>query len=107
MKRIRLLLDKIPELLSSTPSIFIFIFLLVYLFGFGLIGLLIPALAPSASAQLIFGNYTNVISALGAALAAGAGAKHVKNIKELHDKHDRLQASLDDLHSKVDELNRK
>ena len=43
----------------------------------------------------------------GAALAAGSGARHTKRLRELHDKHDRLQASIDDLHAKVDELNKK
>lgn len=100
-------LGKIPELLSSTPSIFIFIFLFVYLFVFGVIGLFFKAIQPSSEVQLVFGNYTNVLSALGAALAAGAGAKHTKNLRDLHDKHDKLQASVDDLHVKLDEMNKK
>lgn len=100
-------LNKIPELLSSPVSVFIFIFLFIYLFIFGLIGLAVPALAPPANAQLIFGNYTNVLSALGAALAAGAGASHTKKLRELHDKHDKLQASVDELHTKLDQLNKK
>lgn len=104
MKTIKKWLDKIPEALSSTPSVFIFIFLFVYLFVFGLIGLVIKQIEPSANAQLILGNYTNVLSALGAALAAGAGSKHTKNLKELHKKHDAFQASLDELHAKIDEL---
>lgn len=107
MKNLRSALDKIPALLSSTPSIFIFIFLFVYLFIFGLAGLWVDAIKPSAEVQLIFGNYTNVLSALGAALAAGAGARHSKNLRELHDKHDKLQASLDDIHTKLDKLNKK
>src|ERR1700757_2778992 len=107
MTSIRALLDKIPALLSSTVSVFIFIFLFVYLFGFGLIGLVFAELKPSLDLQIIFGNYTNVLSALGAALAAGAGARHTKNLKDLHEKHDQLQASLDDLHTKIDAINRK
>ena len=63
--------------------IFIFIFLFVYLFIFGAIGLVWNAVEPSANVQLVFGNYTNVLSALGAALAAGAGSKHAKRLKEI------------------------
>lgn len=107
MDRKRPLLSKIPEALSSPISIAIFIFLFVYLFGFGLLGLFIPSFEPSANSQLVFGNYTNVLSALGAALAAGAGAKHTKNLRDLHDKHDKLQASVDELHKKLDQLNTK
>lgn len=100
-------LTKIPALLSSPVSIFIFIFLFIYLVIFGMIGLFIKQVQPSADMQLILGNYTNVLSALGAALAAGSGAKHTKNLRELHDKHDELQKSVDDLHAKIDKLNEK
>ncbi len=101
------LLGKIPAMLSHPISVFIFIFLFIYLFIFGLIGLTIHSLEPSANSQLIFGNYTNVLSALGASLAAGSGAKHVKSLNELHDKHDKLQASVDELHGKIDNLSNK
>lgn len=104
MDKLRTVLGKIPALLSSTPSVFIFIFLFVYLFLFGVAGLFFPGIKPSNDIQLVFGNYTNVLSALGAALAAGAGSAHAKNLKELHDKHDALQASVDDLHKKLDKL---
>lgn len=104
MASLRQLLAKIPALLSSLPSIFIFVFLFVYLFIFGVIGLFVPSLEPSSSTQLVFGNYTNVLSALGAALAAGAGTVHAKRLKELHDKHEELQTSLQALHDKVDKL---
>lgn len=104
MKSTRTILAKIPALLSSTPSVFIFIFLFVYLFLFGVVGLFLPAIKPSNDIQLVFGNYTNVLSALGAALAAGAGSAHAKNLRELHDKHDALQSSVDDLHKKLDKL---
>jgi hypothetical protein len=107
MKSIRKALDKIPALLSSTVSIFIFIFLFVYLFIFGLVGLSVQAVKPTADIQLIFGNYTNVLSALGAALAAGAGTRNAKNLRELHDKHAKLHASITDLHNKIDELSKK
>lgn len=107
MKHILAWLSKLPEIIASPVSIFIFIFLFVYLFIFGLIGLAIKPFAPSADAQLVFGNYTNVLSALGAALAAGAGARHTKSIKELHRKHDELQSSVTELHRKIDLLNKK
>lgn len=97
----------IPRALSSTPSILIFIFLLFYLVIFGIIGLFDKQLAPSTSSQLILGNYTNVVSALGAAIAAGASTRHVRQIKDLHDKHDALKQSLDELHKKVDQINDK
>lgn len=100
-------LNKIPALLSSMPSIFIFIFLFVYLVMFGLLGLAFPKLAPSNDLQLIFGNYTNVLSALGASLAAGAGAVHAKRLKDMHKKHLEIEASLKDLHSKIDSLAKK
>lgn len=106
MRRINSLLKKIPDALSSQVSVFIFIFLFVYLFLFGLLGLVIKSFEPSSSSQLIFGNYTNVLSALGASLAAGSGSKHSKALKQLHAKHDKLQASVDDLHAKIDKLSK-
>lgn len=104
MKELKKLLGKIPDALASTPSVFIFIFLFVYLFIFGVAGLFIRQIEPSADTQLILGNYTNVLSALGAALAAGAGSKHAKSLKDLHKKHDKFQMSLDELHHKIDSL---
>jgi hypothetical protein len=106
MERVRKILAKIPSALSSTPSIFIFIFLFVYLFGLGLVGLFVKSVEPSSNVQLVFGNYTNVLSALGAALAAGAGSVHAKHLKALRSSHDQLQASVDDLHRKIDKLNK-
>jgi hypothetical protein len=107
MNTLHQLLAKIPAALASTPSVFIFIFLFVYLFGFGLVGLFIQKLEPSANTQLVFGNYTNVLSALGAALAAGAGAKHTESFRKLHDKHDKIQTSLDDITARLDRLEKK
>ena len=106
MQTIHKFLTRIPALLSSQVSVFIFIFLFVYLFIFGLIGLAVKSLEPSANAQLVFGNYTNVLSALGAALAAGSGAKHTQSLKELHIRHDELQTTLQALHDKIDKLSR-
>lgn len=94
----------IPRMLSSTISIFIFIFLFVYLILFGLIGLFTTSIAPSSETQLILGNYTNVTSALGAAIAAGASTAVHASVKKLHTRHEKLQKSLDELHKKVDKL---
>jgi len=98
------LLDAIPKILSSTPAIFIFLFLFVYLVVFGIVGLFAKNLAPSSDMQLVLGNYTNVTSALGAAIAAGAATAVHSSVKKLHAKHDALKKSLDELHAKVDKL---
>ncbi|OJG19718.1 hypothetical protein RU97_GL001289 [Enterococcus canis] len=78
---------------------------------FAVLTMVIPALSawkPSADIQLILGNYTNVLSALGASLAAGSGLKVHKSLKSLHDKHDaayaELQATIEKLHEKIDRL---
>jgi hypothetical protein len=97
-------LAAIPQLLSSNASIFIFLFLFVYLVIFGLVGLFVKAIAPSSEAQLILGNYTNVTSALGAAIAAGASTAVHSSVKRLHSKHSDLEKSLNELHAKVDQL---
>ena len=100
-------LAAIPRLLSSNVSIFIFVFLFIYLVIFGLIGIFVKGLAPSSYAQLFLGNYTNVTSALGAAIAAGASTAVHSSVKKLHSRHDDLKKSLDELHAKVDKLSRK
>lgn len=66
-------LAAIPRLLGGRPWILFLLALLVYLVGFGALGLVIPAIEPTANAQLILGNLTNVVSALAAGIAA-AGA---------------------------------
>lgn len=107
MKKIRELLQAIPALLSSNVSIFIYIFLFFYLVIWALFAKLIPALqnmAPSSDSQLILGNYTNVLSALGASIAAGAGVQVHKTVKHLHTKHDELQKDLQKLHHKMDSI---
>lgn len=78
----------------------------MYLVIFGMLGLIFKQIEPSSSAQLILGNYTNVISALGASIAAGASTSTHIQTKKLHDKHDDLQQSIDDLHDKVDQINK-
>ena len=104
MKKI---LAKIPAILSSGPSIFIFLFLFFYLVLYALICLLIPSLshfAPSSDVQLIMGNYTNVVSALGASLASATGVVTNSSVRELHKKHDKLHHTIDELHAKIDRM---
>ena len=104
------LLTKIPAILASTPSIFIYLFLFFYLVIFALCCLVIPgmnSLAPSNDVQLIMGNYTNVLSALGASLAAGTGAAVHSTISKLHQKHDLLHETILELHQKIDRLEKK
>lgn len=100
-------LQAIPRLLSSNISIFIYLFLFCYLVLWALAAKVVPALtslAPSSDAQLILGNYTNVLSALGASIAAGAGTQAHKSLKSLHTKHNELQKSIQALHAKLDAL---
>lgn len=94
----------------------IYIFLFFYLFLFPIITMVIPALEgakPSDTTQLVLGNYTNVLSALGASLAAGSGAivhSKVKEMKVNHDhlkqSHDEMKESIAQLHDKLDELSK-
>jgi hypothetical protein len=104
------LLTKIPELLASEVSIFIFMFLFVYLVIFGIIGLFnaffAKNIAPNSQIQLVLGNYTNVVSALGAAIAAGASTATHSSLKKLHSRHDKIEKSLAELHEKVDNINK-
>ena len=104
-KFIRNFLAKIPIILSSGPSIFIYLLLFFYLVIYALACILIPQLAsyaPSNDVQLIMGNYTNVLSALGASLAAGTGTLAHSSIHKLHKKHDMLHTSIEELHKKID-----
>ena len=107
MKWFNKVLQKIPGLLSSKVSIAIYLFLFGYLVLYALICTLVPSLSahgPSATMQLIMGNYTNVLSALGASIAAGAGVAAHQSIKAMHTKHDALQKTMDALHEKLDRL---
>ena len=107
MEKKNSLLTKIPEILSSSASIFIYLFLFFYLVIFALLCLVIPGmdrLAPSNDVQLIMGNYTNVLSALGASLAAGTGVVTHSSIKKLNQKHDLLHQTIKELHAKIDKL---
>ena len=105
----------VPRALSSKLSIFIFIGLFIYLVGFGIIGLWLPALEPSATLQLILGNYTNVASATGASIAAGAGVtavattsvvlhhvrKNAQKYEELKKSHDEMRALVQEIHRTI------
>lgn len=111
MKREKRFLEQIPALLSSKVSVFIYIFLFFYLVVFAVLTMWIPLLKnlhPSASVQLILGNYTNVLSTLGASLAAGSGTLIHHSLSTLHKKHDNmhdeLQKTIADLHDKIDRL---
>jgi len=97
-------LQAIPGILASNISIFIFIFLFIYLVIFGLVGLFVDWLAPSAAAQLVLGNYTNVTSALGAAIAAGASTQHLSQVRKLHHSHEELKHLIEGLHHKIDKM---
>ncbi|MDN6900160.1 hypothetical protein DLJ48_04130 [Oenococcus sicerae] len=101
-------LDSIPAVLSSTASIMIFLFLFVYLFIFGLLGFIpgLKFLEPSNTTQLILGNYTNVLSALGAAIAAGVGSSVHKHVREHRKQTADLQTTVDRLEKKIDQLSK-
>ena len=100
-------LGKIPIWLSSKISIFIYIFLFFYLVVFAIFTIIIPDIShlqPSNTVQLLLGNYTNVLSALGASIAAGGGVVIHSHVKTLHQKHDKLQKSIDELHEKISKM---
>jgi Na+/H+ antiporter NhaC len=90
------LLKAVPRLLASAPAIVFLLLLFVYLVVIGLIGLFVPALEPSATIQLVLGNYTNVTSALGASIAAGAGLTAVHELRthrrKAHIFHEQMRA---------------
>lgn len=109
MKKIDKILSKIPNLLSSKISIFIYIFLFFYLVCIPAISVILPFLKnfiPSTSIQLILGNYTNVLSALGASIAAGAGIVTHQGIKKLNNSHEEFQKKLSELHEKIDAIDK-
>lgn len=100
-------LNKLPELISSKVSIFIYLFLFCYLVIFAFLCLIITPLkdfTPSDTMQLILGNYTNVLSALGASIAAGSGVAVHTKINNLHKRHNELQESLNKIHEKLDSM---
>lgn len=108
------IMDKIPDWLNSELSMFIYLFLFFYLIVLAMFAIFIPGLSflkPSSDMQLIWGNYTNVLGALGASIAAGSGLTVHKSLKKLHKKHDasdaayqELKDTIEKLHDKIDHL---
>ncbi|MDR0798632.1 MAG: hypothetical protein LBN18_02595, partial [Dysgonamonadaceae bacterium] len=85
------------------------VFLFFYLVIFALFCGFIPFLGhfiPSDNVQLILGNYTNVLSALGASIAAGSGVVIHNKITKLHEHHRKLQDTIESLHEKIDKLSK-
>ncbi|MFV0481391.1 MAG: hypothetical protein ACK5LP_05350 [Campylobacteraceae bacterium] len=110
MDNINKFLGYIPNILSSKVSIYIYLFLFFYLVLFPVACQLIPALKsymPKELVQLILGNYTNVVSALGASIAAGTGVKIHTTIKNHSQKNAELRKLVEDLHQKIDNLHKK
>lgn len=105
------LLQKIPALLASKISIFIYLFLFFYLVIFAFITKVVPAvhsLSPDNNVQLILGNYTNVLSALGASIAAGNGVVVRSRMDKMQRRHEDMHQELTDkiaeLHVKLEHL---
>lgn len=107
MRIIDSFIKRIPKLLASRLSVYIYLLLFFYLVILGIVGLFFEGVEPPTSLQLIFGNYTNVLSAMGASLAAGFGYHHVKSLRNLHAKHDDLGRAVEQLHRKIDSLSDK
>jgi hypothetical protein len=83
--RLSRLLGRLPYLLSSRPVIVFGILLFFYLFVFaGITTILGHPGAVSTNSQLIFGNYTNVTSSVGAGIAAGASLTLLKHQRHAH-----------------------
>lgn len=107
MNKLNEILLKIPDLISSKVSIIIYVLLFLYLFVFALFCTIIPFmedLLPSNNVQLILGNYTNVLSALGASIAAGSGVATHRRMKKMHENNQTLQDTVDSLHKKINEI---
>jgi hypothetical protein len=86
-------LNLVPRLLASKSHVLLLVGMLLWLIP---IGLAFPQLAPDR-VQLLLGNYTNVMSAIGASIAAGGTLT-------LHRKQQKHGQALDDLHAKIDAL---
>jgi hypothetical protein len=83
--RLSRLLGRLPYILSSRQVILFGILLFLYLFVFaGVTTLLGHPGAVSTNNQLIFGNYTNVTSSVGAGIAAGASLTLLKHQRHAH-----------------------
>ncbi len=107
----------IPRVMASRLSVFVFLFLFFYLVIYTLLCIVIPGLEgfmPDDRVQVVLGNYTNILSALGASIAAGSGVAIHSKVKGLHKRHDDLEESVRgledsvrDLHAKIDKLSSK
>ncbi len=103
-------LEVIPRAMASRLSVFIFLFLFAYLVIYTLLCIIVPGLdayTPGDDIQVVLGNYTNILSALGASIAAGSGVAIHSKVKDLHKRHDHLRDSMTDLHAKIDRLQKK
>jgi hypothetical protein len=89
-------LNLVPRLLASKSHVLLLIGMFIWLIP---VGLAVPGLAPDR-VQLLLGNYTNVMSAIGASIAAGGTltlhrkqAAHAQSLQQLHDKVDAVAAA--------------
>ncbi len=101
-------IDSIPKWLSSRISIFIYIFLFIYLVlfpAFAVVFSFMKPFVPSNTIQLILGNYTNVLSALGASIAAGSGVIVHRKVVKMQKAHEEMHETIKSLHEKVNEIN--
>jgi hypothetical protein len=98
---------RIPDILSGRPAQLLLIALALWLVLDPLLRM-VPGLAflpgPSPQAELIGGNWTNVASALAAAVAAGASVATRRAQKHHRAKADEHSAALEHLHHLVGQL---
>lgn len=96
-------LSWIPRFLSSKTSIVIGAAMFLYLVGLGAISILIghPNWVPD-NAQLVLGNYTNILSMIGAGIAAGASHKAVQNQRRAHEMHQQTHELLTQISDQLD-----
>lgn len=98
---------RIPDLLSGKPAQILLIALALWLVVDPLLRML-PGMqwlpGPSAQAELIGGNWTNVASALGAAIAAGASVATRRAQKHHRAKADEHSAAIEALHHLVGQV---
>lgn len=103
MKRIDGVLAYVPLFIKSRTSIVIGVVLFAYLVVLGTIATLTghPAWVPD-NMQLILGNYTNVLSMVGASIAAAAADKANQTVKVAHEQHRRTHELLTTISAKLD-----
>ena len=87
-------LNLVPRLLASKSHVLLLVGMLIWLIP---VGLAVPGLAPDR-VQLLLGNYTNVMSAIGASIAAGGTLtlrrKHAEHAQALADLHAKVEAAV-------------